>query len=98
MSSKNHCEVNAYEGLTPEGERILKCRCTARPEYQLVRYEEDWSRLVAPEDRTDPFDALKNRDLGGGWRLTAGGPRLHQADGRDGRRRGQGRAGTGRRL
>ena len=46
-----------------------------RPEYQTIRYNEDWSVMRDPTKRTDPFDALKWIPLNGdgSWYMTIGG-------------------------
>ena len=44
------------------------------PKYQVLRYNENWSRL-AEEEKTDPFDSLKYIELdseGNAW-LSLGG-------------------------
>jgi hypothetical protein len=43
-----------------------------RPEMKLLRWEEDWSKLLAGME-SDPFDGLKWQPLGGEWHLTSGG-------------------------
>jgi hypothetical protein len=45
-----------------------------RPEYQFLRYEEDWSALRDPSLRTDMWDSLKYLPLNeDGWYLSLGG-------------------------
>jgi hypothetical protein len=48
---------------------------TARPEYKLLRYEEDWSSLRDQSGRAEWLDSLKYVPLGQnqGWYLTIGG-------------------------
>ncbi|KPF79114.1 hypothetical protein IP88_02565 [alpha proteobacterium AAP81b] len=41
--------------------------------YASLRYDEDWRALCDPARRTQPFDAVKCRDTGGGTTLTLGG-------------------------
>ena len=46
----------------------------ARPAYQLMRYDEDWSLLADSSQRSDWLDALKYMSLGRpGWFVTLGG-------------------------
>jgi hypothetical protein len=45
-----------------------------RPPYQSFRYEEDWSALRDPQQRTDVWDGLKDLPLNeNGWYLSVGG-------------------------
>jgi hypothetical protein len=46
----------------------------ARPDYEIIRYEEDWSFLADPSLRQDPWDRWKYIDLHHpGWYLTLAG-------------------------
>jgi hypothetical protein len=46
----------------------------SRPQYQALRYEEDWSTLRDPSSRTDFWDPLKYVELNDdGWYLSVGG-------------------------
>lgn len=44
-----------------------------RPTFQMMRYDEDWSRLADPAQRTEPLDRLKWIPLGPDTSLTLGG-------------------------
>jgi hypothetical protein len=49
-------------------------RPSPRPQYQSLRYEEDWSALRDSSLRTDAWDSLKYLPLNeDGWYLSLGG-------------------------
>jgi len=54
--------------------RLVSGQTPQRPDYQILRYDEDWSLLRDPGVRTDPWDRLKYLSLGNpGWFLTLAG-------------------------